>query len=692
MKASRKSVAVRIGIVVLFQFGFDAHPALPLDLVDAVHHADTPFPEYMPLWREGWRWTDEHGQRVRYADRMSLGGYVQLYIHHHGSNSIRIEDVLVDDLSLMEGVASEKPNPARKGKFASGLAFSTLPPAEIDRLVQAGEPVWWKVDPNPVPPGGMAEITIRLRRMPQADTLKVGLKSRDTILSSVVKIGQERSRIVGVSFTPTMDEAFVYVRHPERNAQAPKRVLVDGEDRTESALICYDPKLDTSLIAVRLAKPVRESEFYCFQAVDGDGSSATACIRAWEPIFRYGMWGIPKEGDTPDERARRYLARLHSHNINTLMSHYGSDVRSFVKSDEGRDLCAALGIRIMDHSHGTFDDPLYYYLPDEPDAHDFGSKSIAAPEKRLGSLAQWVLGVGDELRKKDPDTLLLCNVDNTYKPEQWYMYAQLPDVICADPYYPEQLRSVYRFDPQSLPAYTKPTYVYAVGDIYRIAGAPKPMHLILHTCRFDMEDFPFRAPTPQEKRVEVYYALAAGAKGISYWWYTPAKGRYFGCGGRAPEMEALLTEIGLLGAEAGTAGQLLCRGYPVDLPMQHTRRLWVRCLLAGPDAVVVLVVNDNIACDRFGFRSVPVENAQVSLTLPAWLSVNNVFEITSTGTHDVNWKAEKTGLRLDLGEVEVTRLIVASADEKLRDTLQSRYDRRFAVNVDRITRGAGSEK
>jgi len=28
--------------------------------------------------------------------------------------------------------------------------------------------------------------------------------------------------------------------------------------------------------------------------------------------------------------------------------------------------------------------------------------------------------------------------------------AQLPDVICADPYYPEQLRSVYRYDPKNL--------------------------------------------------------------------------------------------------------------------------------------------------------------------------------------------------------------------------------------------------
>jgi hypothetical protein len=48
-------------------------------------------------------------------------------------------------------------------------------------------------------------------------------------------------------------------------------------------------------------------------------------------------------------------------------------------------------------------------------------------------------------------------------------------------------------------------------------------------------------------------------------------------------------------------------------------------------------------------------------------------------------------LDLDLGEVELTRFIVASADESLRDALQSRYNQQYAEKVDRIRRGLGSE-
>ena len=167
-------------------------------------------------------------------------------------------------------------------------------------------------------------------------------------------------------------------------------------------------------MVIQLPEPVREPDYHCFQVLYPDNSVVTTSIRVWDPEFRYGMWGIPKKGDTSEERVRIYLHRLHAHNINVIMSHYGGDVRQFVKSNEGAELSKKLGVRIMDHAYGCFEDPLYYYLPDEPDAHDFSRSSIDPPNKRLGALGQWIVELSKELRRKDPDTLLLCNVDNTY--------------------------------------------------------------------------------------------------------------------------------------------------------------------------------------------------------------------------------------------------------------------------------------
>ena len=653
------------------------------DFVAAVYRPDTPFPEYMPLWREGWKWLDANGQRVSHAyEGMPLGGYLQVYVGYTGKKPLEIRDVLLNGVSLTQAIVREEKT--RGSKYASSVLFSKLPQDQVDRLMSAGEPVWWKVDPQPVPAGGMAEVTIRLRRKPRVKALKVALVANGPTLRGTVAVDQAQPRVRSISFSPKMDKAYLYVRHPDGGGVRPSRILVDGKDMTSRALVRADQNVDTAVVVVTLPASTREPRFHCFQAVYPDGSAATAAIRAWEPDFKYGMWGIPKEGSTPEERARIYVERLHEHNINVIMSHYGGDVRKFVASKEGSRLCGKLGMRIMDHTHGAFDDPIYYYLPDEPDAHDFAVKSIDPPDKRLGSLAQSLVEMGHELRRKDPDTLQLCNVDNTYKPEQWYMYAQLPDVISADPYYPEQLRSVYRFDPARLGSYTKPTYVYAVGEIYGTTGAPKPMHMILHTCRFDMEEYPFRAPTPAEKRIEVYYALAAGAKGVSYWWYTPAKGKYYGCGGKDPDMMALMTEIGLLGAEARTAGPVLVKSCPVTARVEATRNLWVRTLMAGLDTFVLVIVNDNIACDRAGITVKPVEKARVSAELPEWLTPHDAFEVDHAGTRDVDWTADGSRVTLELGDVELTRLIVVSADAKLRSQLQRRYQAEFADNTAKL--------
>lgn len=683
MKTAWNRCAVATWIVAGLGWGAGAGIGAPLEVADAVFHADQPYPEYASLWREGWKWIDDQGQRVRYADYASLGGYLQLYLRNNSADPVLLQDVLVDGVSLAAGIAPA-PDAAGSGeKYASGLAFSRLSEREIGKLRDAGEPVWWKVDPNPVEPGSLAEVTIRLRHHPERDVIEVTAAGEGARVSGVVRVSHSRPRIAGISFSASMDEAYLYVRYPDAGGSKPNRVVVDGNDVTDSACFVFDPGMRTALATVRLPGATREPAFHCFQVSCEDGSHATASIRAWTPTFRYGMWGVPREGDSPEERARRYLERLSAHNINTIMSHYGGDVREYVSRGEGKALLGKLGMRIMDHGYGSFDDPVYYYLPDEPDAHDFASKEIEAPEDRLGSLARWVLDVGRDLRTKDPDTLLLCNIDNTYKPEQWYMYAQLPDIICADPYYPEQLRSIYQFDPGSLSAYIKPTYVYAVGHIYHTAGAPKPMHLILHTCRFDMDEFPFRAPTPEEKRVEVFYAVAGGAKGISFWWYTPW-GEYYGCGARTPDMESLLTEIGLLGAEVGTAGPLITRSHPVDLSTQAPRALWIRWLLAGADTLVGIVVNDNIACDRAGFTSQPIENARMSVRPPAWLAVQDVFEIASPGTRDIGFQAETGALKVDLGTVELTRMVVATADKRLRAELQREYESRYAENVERL--------
>jgi len=649
------------------------------------YHADVRFPEYMRLWREGWKWVDRNGKRVRYArEGMPLGGYLFAYIQNATDRTLEIEDIRLDGVSVAQAVAR-----APKGgtKYASSLYFSKLPAAQITTLKQLGEPVWWKVDPQVLAPGQMAQAVVRLRRDPKADRVTVSLVGGDVKMEGVVDLTRRAPRVVGISFSPGLDTVFLYLKHP-RGGIAPDKILLDGRSVTAQCAIAADPAVEIVPAVIRLPQPLEPASFHVFHAWYADGSLAVSAIRVWKPDFLYGMWGYPKKTGSPEKAVPAYLKRLHLHNINLIAGHFGGEVRKYVRSLAGQALCRKLGIEIIDHNPKGFGNQRYNFLMDEPDAGDIKRKSIRDPRQRLGCLGQYLVDKSWRWRREDPDVLQMLNVDNTYKPEQWYMYAQLPDVPCTDPYYLGQLRGVYRDDPELVGAYAKPTYVYAAGCIYGSACVPKPMHVILQSVGFsgNEKEKPFRGPTPLEKRVEVYYALAAGAKNISYWWYTPV-GKHVGCGADTPAMQALMREIGLLGAEVRTAEPVLSRACPVELLVEASPQLWVRTLLAGDDTVVVLVVNDTIHCDRRGARVTPLNGARFRVKLPAWLKVADCFELTCRGVGNLPWRSDEGRLQAELGTVNATRMILVTRNSGLRAQLRTRYETQFADNVRRLLAG-----
>ncbi len=646
------------------------------------YRADRPFPEFMPMWREGWSWKDEAGQKVRYAyEGMPLGGYAFASFRNSTGAPLVVQDVLLQGVSLAQAVAPEHtPKGEPDDKYPSSLQFSKLSAEQIDRLVAAGEPVWWKVEPTSVAPGAIGQITVRLRRNPKVAALTFTVPSLPAGDGRIAFCtAAQQPQFFSINFTREFDAVYAYLRHPGGKGIAPQRILLDGEDVTAACTIAADPAVDTVPVVIRPATPFKAGSWHAFQAVYADGTSARAGLRAWQPGLVYGMWGYSKVGKTEDENRKLFLEDMRVHNINTLMYSVPWEVRKFLRTPEGQEYSRQTEIRAMTNWAGDAVNAPFLFLSDEPDAGDYMSNMLA-PYKRIGSLGQWLLARAEMFRREEPGTPVLLNVDNTFKPENWYTYGQLTDLPCADPYYQESVQSVLASDPTNWAAYLKPTYVYGVGTIYQSAAAPKPTHLILHTCRLDIPSFPYRAPTPEEKRIEAYYAMAAGAKALSYWWYTPA-GEYFGCGGTDPASRALWKELGLVGAELRSAEPVIIRSCPAAVPVEAPHLLWVRSLLAGDDALALIVVNDNFSSDRLGTVIYPVDKAVLKVQAPSWLKPSEAFELTSEGTRELPWRTEAGRVTLELGKVSVTRLILISGKPGLRERIQQRYEEKFAANV-----------
>ena len=610
---------------------------------------------------------------------MPLGACLQLYIRNASAKTVAITNVNFQGVSLAEAIAFS--DQGTTSLSPASIHFSKLPPADIDRLLAAGEPVWWKAEPPSLPPGGFAEVTIRLRRQTRIKTALEVLANNAVWKARVP--AREAPRFTGISFSPSLNVVYGYVQHPQWPGATPVKVLLDGRDLTARTTIASDSRADVVPLVLRLGQPLDKGSFHCFQAIYHDGSMAIAGIRAWGDEFVYGMWGYINQGKTAQERVDYYLGDLQRHNVNAVMESYGGEVGEYLSGQTGVEHSRATGIRAMRNRPGKVLDPVYYFLTDEPDAHDFAVRQLE-PNQRLGALGQALVRRSHEFRQLDPTPPHLLNLDNTYKPENWYTYAQLPDVCCADPYFQEQQRIVWNERPAWAPSFVRPLYVLGVATICNSACAPKPLHIILNSVRHDTKGGPFRFATPPEKTVELFYALGAGAKSFSYWWYTPY-GEFHGCGAADKEAVALWRQIGLLGAQVRTAGPVLTRSCPAVLPLKAPAKLWTRTLLAGTDTLVLLAVNENIANDRLGTVVVPLPRTAVSLMPPAWLKVVDGFEVTPEGLRDVNWKSDAGQLVLDLGKTEVARMVLLTTNKDLRSQLDELYHSRFAANVAQLT-------
>ena len=118
-----------------------------------------------------------------------------------------------------------------------------------------------------------------------------------------------------------------------------------------------------------------------------------------------------------------------------------------------------------------------------------------------------------------------------------------------------------------------------------------------------------RSPAPANKRIQVYYALAGGAKGMAYWWFKSGY-PYNGSerlGHRRRRRSGRKSACS--GNEIKTAQPLLVTGHPVSVPLTPSANVWARALASGTDTMILFAVNDNYYNDQAGTHLTPVANA-----------------------------------------------------------------------------------
>jgi hypothetical protein len=563
------------------------------------------------------------------------------------------------------------------------------PPREI---LAAGEPVYYRFDPPTIPPGGVAQVAVHLRYVPAMPTLALGVVTSDGTVAANIPIDANAPQLASIGYSPDLTRVYLHWRR--FGGAAPKSVILDGTDVTANTKTVGDPSVNFGASVITLPKPLRYFSYHVYQGLFDDGKVAAASQRAWTNKFIYGAFSsFTFKGNY---QGKDWIAEAADHGLNNDEVNLG-DAGQYMATPAGQADAKAHEYGYTINTAGKLNalDPDMWFLTDEPDAQESVISSKARPSDlklppggshASGTLVLKMIEYGEQLRAKRPNVPTCVNLDGSLRPSSYSTWGQAVDILQFDNYYQRRLSDSYWFQPEHIPLYKKAYYIYASSRSGCAGAEPNPSNQLLYSNAQTSkrgEDLHWPFPTRECKRIEVYYALAGGSKGIGYWWFK--KGPWAnGVDARTPDALELWKEIGLLGNEIKTARSLLVTSTPVDLPLATSTNVWARSLASGIDSMILIVVNDDYYNDLAGCHYTPVPGAMVTAILPSWLQSPTAFEISAAGLSDVNSVQKGNRLQLTLGTLKLTKMIILTTNPQLRVNTQQWYETAVRPGVQRM--------
>ncbi len=571
------------------------------------------------IWTEGWGFEEQF-----YPKYMRPAGSVHIVLRNHSGKKDSISLISFNGKPLAEVSTSEK----SLGEVVWYLIESPQLPVDPQRPDDTDLNIQ-----KDVPPGEWVTCTLRLRNTP-TKTCTVGFRTGSGE-NLVVKVEPRapKTRIESISFSPDIDTIYIYIRSLTRQRVKYAKLRLDG--KAVSSKVTAGP-LSSGLVLVtaKLTPAWKYGSFHLVEA-ESDGERLVEPVRAWDGYFCIGLFG------TAD---KEHVEAAKEKGINTYFW-YVSDIL-----DEA-EMCSiphGASAQWKPRTLGSRKGVLFLYNKDEPDAHD-ASRGDAIPfPDRLGLNAIPEVIPAQRLQRRVlPTVPNLLLVDNTYKPLNYYVYGQIPDIFSTDPYVPLNGRQV--------------DYVYHALECARDASTPRPVVAVLWACSLGgKRKFGSNAPTPEEMRMMIHYALGCGVKGIGYFidmTRETGEGQFVGLSDIKPLWEA----VGQANKEIATLAPFLSIGCPAGA-YSIQNKVWVRTLMCGPDAAVAVLVNTHhyiaFETQRETSFHFPLKKVRAEVELPPGFKSVKVEEIVDGVMRPFPSSVKKDRLTLDLDSLDAARVFL----------------------------------
>jgi len=524
-------------------------------------------------------------------------------------------------------------------------------PLKIDKLAVAARRILWsKVEPNPVPAGVAALVTVKLAQdFSRPFTIAVSGNEQGTAQHGGPRTALSRTflpvnapvRIESVGFNSSnggpeagaFDRIYVYLRSSGEDPPRPTHITIDGTDLTANSQFLPVPVPGT--YGTEPAPQDRRKHAAWLVAI-----SLPAPVTQGRPLVT--MVGAAESG------AEGKAAPIGACRVRAF-SHFPISVESGAKhpDDLGLDQVpfAGLPVRdrtsIVDKTNGPAKpepkDCLIFQCP----THSYGA------DYRHSSLE--IVWRSHALIGQDPFNAASVHLCRSKPIEGARAFGELADIV----------RVNTGVLPQAFQSLTKERQrgrhfsQFLVEAMREAAGPGTAIHAVVPAGLYEKR----KMIAPEHLRLSLFAAMAGGARGLLY--RSPA---WSGRSGPLREVAAQANH------ELQTLKPLLRSAHPVSLAQASDESVEAATLLAGDRAIVIIVLNhavDPVDGDLQTFRPSVRSDVSVKIHKPTWFEPGEAFEVCGTDKKPLGFSRGEGTINFSLRELETVRaFVILNASER----------------------------
>ncbi len=524
-------------------------------------------------------------------DAVEYAGSIFVYLKNTTNAPLAITDIALDGKSIGKVWKTDE-------SFLQPDVRDQYIPVENDLVA------WYRVYPNPVPAGGIAEVILRLDSTAcEAAQHEVSLTAAgQEPLTAVVSMSEPSFTLEYVGIGENLDELHIYTRSQAGADMDILRVELDGRSAEADIHTVFS---GYTYAQVKLQDSWQKGSFHAVAIGTADDLRAVL-IRALPSPAPLGIMGNNHESELQQYANHLFDATIAFTAVPAtsypMLSKYGLGGayiygRSLKPGEKKREPVYYDNVEQV--APIKEQEALWaYFLEDEPDGRyhntDLPRLSISRDVERANQFC----------RIFDLAHPTYLQIDHGGYPRNLYVYGQIPDYICAHAY------ALGR-------GIIEPTQDHVLNT--QAASRPRPFYYLNDGYCANKE----REFDPDEMRIEVYTALASGAKSLQ--WY-PAHGTNGLL--KHPKMWNAVGEVN------GILQQVLpltSIGIPVGEPLVDGGNYLSSCILCGDKAMVVILVNKDFQSTPEQFIRAETPAAAVRVRLPSFMKAAGVVRMRFPG-------------------------------------------------------------